>query len=206
MVIIIPILSLIISLSVALCIHQYRKYQHRKTVYGDTVNIDDIKDNETVLVARCLNWAWGYQDEGLAINKNGQAKKFDFSSAHDKDGITKEELIGRLDKILEDDGIPFVEDEITLPAGILDKIVSIEDYKLKLKRTFFSYPYPAPDGRTFIFYSVYGSGNDRKLVEMREYMDDDVWYKCNDREINGFCKELGDYVHKVLMGWPEGVR
>lgn len=192
--VIIPILTLIILLPISLCIHRYR---YPKPVYGDAVSTGDIKDNETVLVARYLNWAWGYQDYGLAINRNGQAKKFNFTASHVEVGITEEELIGRLDIILENDNIPFVEDEITLPPGILDKIISIENYKLRLD--VFSYPYPSNDGGEYIFYSVYGSGNDRKLVEMGIYRDGgDTRYKCNDREVNWFCKELDEFVDKFL--------
>lgn len=174
----------LIVCEIILCIYQYRT----KPVYSNTTEPDDIGIYNAVLAVEYTNYAWGDQDYGFVVNKEGQVKTFDFSDRR----VEEEDLLSEFDKILGDSSIPFCEKKISISADVLRKLVNAEDYKLR--RPFSSRLF-ARDAGTYTYSSVSGSGRNRGMLIMRVEILGDIVWKCNDRKINNFCDELGDSFH-----------
>lgn len=144
-----------------------------------TVRLEDIKKDETVMAVRFQNWAWGHQNYLMVFNKEGRCK---FLNLEETD-VEEEKLLSFMDGCLADERIPYQKQTLKLQENLQEKIISIEDFNLKTTGNMC-------DAGSCCYYSVFGSGNQRRLVCMQE----DGNRVCRSRffEVRSICKEMHD--------------
>lgn len=141
------------------------------------ISLGSIKEDETVLALHYINFAWGYQEFLLVADKSGRYKCVDF----DEGEGPEENLLACMDACMGDGDIPYQKRTMELSRNLLEKVISTEDFELE--KTGEAY-----DAGSLSYYSVYGSGKDRKLVCMQE--DGNSEWHSSFFEARGICEKL----------------
>lgn len=153
------------------------------------VEADRIQPKETALAVRYVNGAWGYQEMLLIIDKEGNCKYQDLSTY--KNGVKEiEDLLSYMDDCLADGNIPYEELRLELPEGILETVVSAQDFELEPTDRI---QYDAGEIKC---YAVCGSGSDRELVCMQQ--DGDIETRSRFRNVRKLCEEMLDLYNRLL--------
>ncbi len=142
-----------------------------------SVRLEELNTDEGVLAVRYENWAWGHQNYLLVINKEGRCKFLDLGEKE----IREENLLSFMDTCMADDNIPYLSRSLNIKRELLEKLVSVQDFKLKNTGE-------RCDAGDMSYYSVYGTGNQRKLACMQT--DGDFECRSYFREVREICKEM----------------
>lgn len=141
------------------------------------VRFEDIKPDETVFAVRYENGAWGQQHYMMVVNKEGKCKFVDCG----EEWIGDENLLSRMDKCLADSSIPYAAASLTVPEEQRKILTGTKDFALQQTGWAF-------DAGARYYYTVNGSGNDRKLVCMQT--DGDTEYRSRYKNVREFCDKL----------------
>lgn len=149
---------------------------------------DRIQPKETVLAVRYFNYAWGHQEMLLVIDKEGNCKFQDLSTY--ENGVREvEDLLSYMDDSLADGNIPYEELRLELAEGILETVVSAQDFELEPKDRV---QYDAGETEC---YAVCGSGRNRTLVCMQQ--DGDFEARSRYRNVRKLCEEMLDLYNRL---------
>ena len=139
--------------------------------------LEDIKADETILAVKYENWAWGHQNYLLVINKRGRCKFLNLED--EKPG--EENMLFFMDACLADDGIPYLKKTLELGNDLLETIINTQDFDMEKTGE-------AWDAGCLCYYSVYGCGEQRKLVCMQT--DGDIERRSCFREVKEICEKM----------------
>ena len=142
-----------------------------------SVRLEELNTDEGVLAVRYENWAWGHQNYLLVINKEGRCKFLDLGEME----VWEEDLLSFMDTCMADDNIPYLPRSLNIKRELLEKLVSVQDFKLKNTGE-------RCDAGDMSYYSVYVTGNQRKLACMQT--DGDFECRSRFREAREICKEM----------------
>ena len=152
----------------------------------EEVSLDNIKPNETVLIMKVVSYTSTCREKFVIIvNKNKQVKYVDLSNEKE----LKELSLNDYDAILQDKKIAFKKEKFEISNEMLRKIININNYKLEEKRR------EGVAVLNFTYYSVCGSGRNRKMVIMKETGNTKSQGK--NQKINKLCDDIGDLTEAV---------
>ena len=184
----IVLISVIASVLVAVCLlYFFVDWDGMAVSYmKEEVSLDNIKPNETVLVMELVSFtSYCHEHYILIINKNKQVKYVDFPKGKEP----KELLLNDYDAILKDKKIAFAKQKLEISNEMLSKIININNYKLKTQKRL------RMDWGSSTYYSVCGSGKNRKMVIMKETGNTKSQGK--NQKINKLCDDIGDLTEAV---------
>ena len=154
----------------------------------EEVSLDNIKPNETVLIMKVVSYTSTCREKFVIIvNKNKQVKYVDLSNEKE----LKELSLNDYDAILQDKKIAFKKEKFEISNEMLRKIININNYKLEEKRR------EGVAVLNFTYYSVCGSGRNRKLVIMKKKGSFDSQDKNN--KIDKLCDNMYELMDAF---WP----
>ncbi len=139
--------------------------------------LEDIRTDETILAVKYENWAWGHQNYLLVINKRGKCKFLNLEDEKPEE----ENMLFFMDACLADDGIPYLKKTLELGNDLLETIINTKDFDMKKTGE-------AWDAGCLCYYSVYGGGEQRKLVCMQT--DGDIERRSRFCEVKEICEKM----------------
>lgn len=142
------------------------------------VSVKDIAPDETILAMRYQNDSWSHQDALLLVDKNRRCKVVDISEEKTSD----KDLLYDMDLYLKDKQIKYMKEPFDISQGMIGKIINIEGYRLPRGNA------AGADQGVYSFYSVCGSGKERKLVLMSRQGDYTV--RNGNKRINSLCEKM----------------
>ena len=154
----------------------------------EEVSLDNIKPNETVLIMKVVSYTSTCREKFVIIvNKNKQVKYVDLSNEKE----LKELSLNDYDAILQDKKIALKKERLKISDEMLGKIININNYKLEEKRR------EGVAVLNFTYYSVCGSGRNRKMVIMKKMGFFDSQDKNN--KIDKLCDNMYELMEDF---WP----